>query len=358
MAFIKLFGSILASTVWELDTETRVVWITMLAMADQYGHVPASIPGLATIARVEIGAVERAIAILSSPDKYSRNQENDGRRIGKVDGGWNILNHGHYRHLESLEDRREKDRNRQQRHRAKTPLVTHAVDSSRDVTLVTGSEADQIRSRSEADQIQEREAEPHPTGGSPLAPAAQGPTRGAKLRGTRIAEGWTPRDETLARLRGEGCDPDASLASFVDYWTARAGAGGVKLDWDATFRVWVRREGKARKSSVQVASPIREAYEAGLREILGDAAPALTWDEADAKALGLAIDRHAATRRDGTPRPPDKYPAWIRGAAADFAEALRASPEGAKFYSDGSARGLLRWLNREALASDARKAGT
>ena len=27
---------------------------------------------------------------------------------------------------------------------------------------------------------------------------------------------------------------------FADYWAAKAGAGGVKLDWQATWRNWVR----------------------------------------------------------------------------------------------------------------------
>jgi hypothetical protein len=34
----------------------------------------------------------------------------------------------------------------------------------------------------------------------------------------------------------------AKLAeSFTDYWQAAAGAKARKLDWDATWRTWVRR---------------------------------------------------------------------------------------------------------------------
>ena len=29
---------------------------------------------------------------------------------------------------------------------------------------------------------------------------------------------------------------------FVDYWIARAGAGGSKLDWEATWRNWIRKQ--------------------------------------------------------------------------------------------------------------------
>lgn len=34
---------------------------------------------------------------------------------------------------------------------------------------------------------------------------------------------------------------------FMDYWRAKAGAGGVKLDWNATFRNWLRKASDAYK---------------------------------------------------------------------------------------------------------------
>ena len=52
--FSKLFQSILSSTIWCEDHPTRVVWITMLAMADRHGYVGASIPGIAGMARVTV----------------------------------------------------------------------------------------------------------------------------------------------------------------------------------------------------------------------------------------------------------------------------------------------------------------
>ena len=135
----------------------------------------------------------------------------------------------------------------------------------------------------------------------------------------------------------------------------------MKLDWDATFRVWVRKNGRTPQRQAPGETIDRtfvDAYESGMREILGDAAPALAWSGEDIKALTLAIRGHGQRRRDGTPRPPEKLPAWVRGAAADFAEALRENPSEAKFYSDGSARGLLRWLNRDALEQEARRVGS
>ncbi len=160
MAYVKLFSSILDSSLWERDLATKVVWITMLAMSDRDGLVSASVPGLARRAGVTTQECEAALAVFLSPDVHSRTKDFDGRRIAEVDGGWELLNFEKYRRLESAEDRREKDAERQRRKRLRdrdshavsrdvTPVTTCHVTSrdshglSRHVTPVTGS--DQIR---------------------------------------------------------------------------------------------------------------------------------------------------------------------------------------------------------------------
>lgn len=95
--FTKLFSSITASTVWLEDSDTRIVWVTMLAMADQDGYVGASIPGLASIARVPVEKVLAALEKFKAPDSYSRSKEHEGRRIEEVDRGWVLLNHRTFR---------------------------------------------------------------------------------------------------------------------------------------------------------------------------------------------------------------------------------------------------------------------
>ncbi len=115
--FTKLFGSITASTVWMEDSDTRIVWVTMLAMADHDGYVGASIPGLASIARVPIEKVVAALEKFKAPDPYSRSKEHDGRRIEEFDRGWVLLNYGRFRELRAEAERRERDRVRQQRKR-------------------------------------------------------------------------------------------------------------------------------------------------------------------------------------------------------------------------------------------------
>ena len=110
MGYTKLFSEIVASTIWREDDKTRLVWITMLAMKNERHMVEASMPGLADMARVSQGECEAALKKLSAPDRHSRNQAFEGRRIQKQDGGWLILNGEHYRQKMSAEDRKEYQR--------------------------------------------------------------------------------------------------------------------------------------------------------------------------------------------------------------------------------------------------------
>ncbi len=117
--FTKLFHSITESTIWSEDNETRIVWITMLALADQYGYVGASVPGLASRANVKVPAVRKALEKFLSPDPDSRSPEYEGRRIEVTDRGWNILNYGRFRDMRDEEVRKEYERNRKREQRAK-----------------------------------------------------------------------------------------------------------------------------------------------------------------------------------------------------------------------------------------------
>lgn len=117
--FTKLFSTIVTSTIWREDDKTRIIWITMLALADADGKVDASIPGLADAAHVSLGRCEKALTKLLSSDKYSRTQEFEGRRIKEVDGGWLLLNYRKYREKLSQEERREYLRVKQAEHRAR-----------------------------------------------------------------------------------------------------------------------------------------------------------------------------------------------------------------------------------------------
>jgi len=117
MNYTKLFNSIITSTIWTEDDKTRIVWITMLALADKNGEVQASIPGLARVAGVSIADAEIAIGKFLSPDEYSRTPDDEGRRIEAIDGGWYLLNHAKYREMASRDEQREAEADRKRRYR-------------------------------------------------------------------------------------------------------------------------------------------------------------------------------------------------------------------------------------------------
>ena len=117
--YAKVFSDIVHSTVWREDVYTKVVWITMLVMADRHGLVMASIPGLADAAKVSIDQCLEALTVLSSPDKYSRTKEYEGRRIDDVDGGWLLLNFEKFRARKDDEEQRIRTADRVRRHRQK-----------------------------------------------------------------------------------------------------------------------------------------------------------------------------------------------------------------------------------------------
>lgn len=144
--YTKLFGSIVASTIWRADDKTRIVWITMLAMSDRDGVVEGSIPGLADLARVSIEDCKHALDNLQKPDEYSRTPDHEGRRIEPIDGGWLILNRAKYRDYDPDEQRRERDRERQRRHRDKSRYVTqcHALSHKEEKEKETKKEEKQI----------------------------------------------------------------------------------------------------------------------------------------------------------------------------------------------------------------------
>lgn len=127
--FTKLFGSIINSTIWREDDKTRLVWITMLAMAGRDGVVESSLPGLADAARVSIKECEAALVVLKSPDPYSRTKEHEGRRVEVCDGGWLILNHAKYRAKMTLEDRRERAALRQAKFRERRQTLREQVQA-------------------------------------------------------------------------------------------------------------------------------------------------------------------------------------------------------------------------------------
>lgn len=87
-----------------------------------------------------------------------------------------------------------------------------------------------------------------PTPHSPLPIRSKSELRSPDaIRGSRIPEDFALTDERRNVATAEGLDPTRTLASFRDFWISKPGAGGRKLDWDATWRNWCRSDKTARK---------------------------------------------------------------------------------------------------------------
>jgi hypothetical protein len=224
--FTKLFNSILHSTIWSEPNHVRILWITMLAMANKDGDVAASVPGLAKMAGISLEETEDALARFQQPDKYSRTPDFDGRRIQATDGGWHLLNHGKYRALMSAEERREYNRRKQAERRAKLSSASMTVNDS--------------QSKSAMSAHTEAEAEAEEINTPPLAPQggnAPMPARNRKKASQfeKVVEntptmaligGWFGRKPTNLWTKDDAAklksiDPDPDDIAVMDQWFSK-----------------------------------------------------------------------------------------------------------------------------------------
>ena len=82
-------------------------------------------------------------------------------------------------------------------------------------------------------------------GGGGISPSSGGSvSRPAQKRGTRIPDDFAVTPEMVAWAQDNTPDVDGRIATekFIDYWRAKAGKDGVKLDWIGTWRNWMRGE--------------------------------------------------------------------------------------------------------------------
>lgn len=124
MPYVKLDTGILDSTLWLSDSDVRIVFITMLAMATPDGLVEATAPGIARRANLSIEAVRQAVKVLEGPDEDSRSLADEGRRVNRVDGGYQIVNYIKYRE----KDHTNAERQRRYREKRRDPVITAVIE--------------------------------------------------------------------------------------------------------------------------------------------------------------------------------------------------------------------------------------
>jgi len=69
-----------------------------------------------------------------------------------------------------------------------------------------------------------------------------------RTKGSRLSTDFDLPEDWIAFCQTERPDlnPQKVFDSFKDYWVAKAGAAGVKLDWTATWRNWIRNQNIAK----------------------------------------------------------------------------------------------------------------
>lgn len=215
----------------------RGLWIDMLCIAhecDPYGHLTVNGKPM-TAAQIgrHTGLTEREcarlVAELESAGVVSRAEDgalysrrmvrDEDLRSRRAEGGKAGSEHG----AKGAEHGSKGGRPKKERGDSKPPLEPPPSSSSSSSSSPSG--------------VGERASDP-------AGASAPSPTRGS-----RLPKDWQPGPEQTAFAEGLGFrngTAAAELAKFRDYWTAQPGQKGVKADWTATWRNWLRRASEDR----------------------------------------------------------------------------------------------------------------
>ena len=101
-------------------------------------------------------------------------------------------------------------------------------------------------------------------------------------RGTRLPTDFVLPNDWIAFCQQERQDlnPHKVFDGFKDFWISKPGAGGVKLDWTATWRNWVRSQSSPKTFEnkfdvAHVTTPTPPNQDAALRKIEEDSKKAV-----------------------------------------------------------------------------------
>lgn len=132
--YVKLFSEIVESSIWDEDSDTCKVWITLLALSDQDGYVRGSPGWLAGKSRVSLGKCTLALRKFKEPDLQSKTEDNEGRRIEQLEDGWLILNYISFRDRLSTDKQSVATRERVRKHRERYNALRNGNQALHTVT--------------------------------------------------------------------------------------------------------------------------------------------------------------------------------------------------------------------------------
>ena len=198
----------------EIGEAAELMYLRMLAYAARTPRTEGWVSEVVILTR--LGLLEREGEPDSAPRARLKVLKASGLIVAEGSGwriaGWLKWN----RSAEQMDRERAQDRNRK-----KAPTSTNTgkrPENCRNVVGIRGAEAD-----TEAD--------------------TEGTT--ARKRATRIPDGFAVTDPMRQWAAANGAaqlDLEAITDEFVDYWRGVVGAKGVKADWMATWRNWIRRK--------------------------------------------------------------------------------------------------------------------
>lgn len=150
-----------------------------------------------------------------------------------------------YRDKQAKAQRSANSRWQKEREPAKPATEAVRIDSTAapDANAMLPSDANAMRTQCERNA--------HQTPDTNLSPSLRSGDSARARSATRLPPEWRPPDDDLRfalDLVGEGA-VRLELAKFRDYWAAKAGRDGAKLDWPATWRNWIRRAHETRSRS-------------------------------------------------------------------------------------------------------------
>jgi hypothetical protein len=187
----KLFTKILDSSVWLAPDPHRLVWITLIAAMDQNSFCAfACIENLAARARVSVHDTAEAIAAFMAPDPRDPEQEYEGRRIERVQGGWFVLNGQKHRNTVTRAIENEQSRLRMQRFRQRQ---RNDVQPLRNVTQPKRNVTPSYQSKAVAEQS----------------------SMSARKNAQRLPSDFALTDELRAVAVSEHLDPERTFASAI-----------------------------------------------------------------------------------------------------------------------------------------------
>lgn len=111
--YVKIFDSIIKSSIWDTDPETRITWITCLLLCDLNGNFTATRRYIAREANLPLDRVEAALDVLLNPDTDSTTPDDEGRRLDYCGNNtWHVVNYAKYNEIAKAETVREQTRKR------------------------------------------------------------------------------------------------------------------------------------------------------------------------------------------------------------------------------------------------------